>query len=148
MNILSKLRHKQAKIRSLSWTEKLRLSYVFIVLLLVKVLLTLFPLKWFITSAADPASCKSKKGISQASIDKRIQAVRVVSAHIPLGFTCLVQAIATKWLLKNQPDVRVHIGVRTNSVDGFSAHAWVTCQYKIILGEQPNMVFEPILAWT
>ncbi|MBC3784076.1 lasso peptide biosynthesis B2 protein [Spirosoma utsteinense] len=147
MNVLSKLRRKQAKIRSLSWTEKLLLISVLTVLILFKVLLILFPLKWFITSVSDAATHKSKEGIPLAIMDKRIWAVRVLSAHIPLGFTCLVQALATKWLLKNQPDVRVHIGVRTNSIDGFSAHAWVTYQYKTILGEQPNMVFEPILAW-
>jgi hypothetical protein len=147
MKTLSKLGHKQAKVRSLLWTEKLLLVYVLTVLTLYKVLLLLFPLKWFITPVSGPTFHKPKREIAQSTIDKRVWAVRVVSAHIPFGFTCLVQALATKWLLKNQPDVRVHIGVRTNSVDGFSAHAWVTYQYKTILGEQPNLVFEPILDW-
>lgn len=147
MKILSKLQREQAKIRTLSWTEKLLLVYILGVLILFRILLVLFPLKWFITSQTGSTSHTSKKGMPQAIIDKRVRAVRLLSARIPLGFTCLVQALATKWLLKNQPDVRVHIGVRKNSVDGFSAHAWVTCQFKTILGEQPNLVFEPILAW-
>lgn len=147
MKILSKLQREQAKIRLLSWSEKLLLVYVLGVLIVFRALLVLFPLKWFIMPQTGSGSHTSKKGMPQAIIDKRVWAVRALSARLPLGFTCLVQALAMKWLLKNQPDVRVHIGVHKNSVDSFSAHAWVTCQYKTILGEQPNLVFEPILAW-
>jgi len=66
---------------------------------------------------------------------------------VPLGFTCLVQALGAKWLLKNYPDVQLRIGVRNNRAEGFSAHAWLTYQNRTILGEQADQVFEPILAW-
>lgn len=137
-----------AEIHSPFRTEKLLLVYVLLVLIHFKVLLILFPLKWFIRTLSGPASYKLKNGVPHSTIEKRVWAVRVLSARLPFGFTCLVQALATKWLLKNQPDVRVHIGVRKNSVEGFSAHAWVTYQNETLLGEQPNVVFEPILTWS
>ncbi|WP_077920474.1 lasso peptide biosynthesis B2 protein [Spirosoma sp. 209] len=148
MKTLSKLRLRYAKISSLRWTEKILLIYVLAVLILVKVLILLFPVSWFITPRSAPASHTSKRGIPTATMNKRVWAVNVLSTHIPLGFTCLIQALAAKWLLKNQPHVRVHIGVRSHTADGFSAHAWVTYQSVTILGEQPNLLFEPILAWT
>jgi|GEM_PF-1262294 len=145
MKILSKLRRDQAKIHSLSWPKRILLMKVLAVLVFFKLLLILFPLKWFIKPV--PVSYNSKKTLSRSFIDKQIWAIKIVSARVPMGLTCLVQALAGKWLLKNHPDVRVHIGVRNNSLDGFSAHAWVTYQHNTILGEQPNLVFEPILAW-
>ncbi len=118
---------------------------VLAVLICFKLLLVLFPLKWFIKPVT--LSHDSKEALSVSFISGQIWAIKTVSARIPIGFTCLVQALAGKWLLKKHPDVRVHIGVRNNSLDGFSSHAWVTYQHNTILGEQPNLVFEPILAW-
>ena len=46
------------------------------------------------------------------------------------------------------PDIRLHIGVRKNGPDRFSAHAWLTYQEKAILGDQVGQVFEPILVWS
>jgi len=104
-----------------------------------------FPFSRFMT--ANQIFTTHKKALSDSYITKQIWAVRVISVRIPLGFTCLVQAIGTKWLLKNYPDVQVCVGVRNSKTEGFSAHAWVTHQNKTILGEQINQAFEPILAW-
>lgn len=133
------------KLWSLSWSEKCLLVRVFVVLLICKGLLIVSPFNRFIRSTQ--ISTPPPKTISEWYINQQIWAVRVISARIPLGFTCLVQALGTKWLLKNHPDVRVCVGVRNNRTDGFSAHAWLTYQNKIILGEQTNQVFEPILVW-
>lgn len=118
---------------------------VLAVLVFFKLLLIVFPLKWFIKPVS--ISSNSKKALSQSFINRQIWAIKTVSSRIPKGFTCLNQALAGKWLLKKHPDVRVHIGVRKNSIDGFSAHAWLTYQHNTILGEQPDLVFEPILVW-
>ncbi len=143
MKILSTLRRRLVLFWFLSLTEKGLLINVFAVLTVHKVLLLVLPFSHFIKPRQHPP----QEALSEAFIAKRVWAVRVVSARIPLGFTCLVQAIGTKWLLHNHPDLRVCIGVRTDDVAGFTAHAWLTYQNKILIGEQVNQVFEPILAW-
>ncbi len=137
--------HSLAKLWCLSWAEKGLLLRVLVVLAAYKMLLLIFPFSRFITSAR--ISTPPEKALSDSYINKQVWAVRVISARIPLGFTCLVQALGAKWLLNNHPDVRVCVGVRNNRTDGFSAHAWLTYQNKIVLGEQPDQAFEPILAW-
>ena len=133
------------KVWRLSWVEKGLLLRVFVVLVTYKGLLWIFPFSHFM--ATDPVSTTHKKALSDIYISKHIWAVRVISSRVPLGFTCLVQALGAKWLLKNHPDVRVCVGVRNDRTDGFSAHAWLTYQNSVILGEQPDQVFKPILAW-
>ena len=145
MKSSSKPPRSLAKLWRLSWAEKWLLLRVFVVLAAYKGLLVFFPFRHFIM--ADRVATTQKKALSDAYMIKQLWAVRVISARIPLGFTCLVQALGTKWLLKNYPDVRVCVGVRNNKTEGFSAHAWVTYQNRIILGEQTDQVFEPILAW-
>ena len=145
MKSLSKLRHHLAQFGALNLAEKGLLVHVLVVLTVIKVLLLIFPLSHFIKPCKQ--TLQRQKALSAAFIAKRVWAVRVISARIPLGFTCLVQAITTKWLLHNHPDLRVHIGVRTNEVAGFSAHAWLTYQNRTLIGDRVNEVFEPILAW-
>lgn len=115
-------------------------------LAMYRLLLLFIPFSRFVAPA--PVSTPQKKPLPDSYVNKHIWAVRVISARLPLGFTCLIQALATKWLLNNHPDVRVCVGVRNSKTEGFSAHAWVTHQHKIILGEQTDQMSEPILAWT
>jgi hypothetical protein len=140
---LSKSRRHLGLFWSLSLSEKGLLISAFAVLALSKVLLLLFPFSQFIK----PRKRITQKALSEEFIAKRVWAVRIVSARMPLGFTCLVQAISTKWLLHNHPDLRVHIGVRTDKEAGFTAHAWLTYQNRTLIGNQVDQVFEPILAW-
>ena len=146
MRSLLKPRHSLLKCWRLSRAETWLLLRVFVVLATYKGLLLWYPFSRFVTPA--PVSNLPKRPLSEAYISRHIWAVRVISARLPLGFTCLVQALGTKWLLKNHPDVHVCIGVRNNQTEGFSAHAWLTYQNRIILGEQANEAFEPILAWS
>ncbi|GAB3881781.1 hypothetical protein GCM10028825_03510 [Spirosoma agri] len=81
------------------------------------------------------------------TLQTTVWAIRVVSNRIPLGFTCLVQALSAKWLLRKHSGVRIHIGVHKSTAQEFSAHAWVTYNGTVILGEQTTQVFQPILEW-
>ena len=145
MKSSSKPPHRLVKFWCLNWTQKWLLLKALVVLAAYKVLLLIIPFSRFI--APTSASIPQKKALCDSYITEQLWAVRVISAQIPLGFTCLVQALGTKWLLKNHPDIQVCVGVRNSKTEGFSAHAWVTHQHKIILGEQTSQVFEPILAW-
>ncbi|WP_020607025.1 lasso peptide biosynthesis B2 protein [Spirosoma spitsbergense] len=140
------------KLWCLSWDERWLLLSVFLVLAAYKGLLVFLPFSRFMTtdriSTTQKNSTTQKKPLSDEYINKQIWAVRVISGWIPLGFTCLVQALGAKWLLKSHPDIRVCVGVCNSKTEGFSAHAWLTYQNRIILCEQTDQVFEPILAWT
>lgn len=145
MKSLSKQPHNLAKLWSLSRRKKWLLVQVFFVLATYKGLLILFPFKRFMMSANK--SSPQIIPLSGEKINEVVWAIRVVSSKFPLDFTCLTQALVAKWFLKNQPDVHLCIGVRKSSNELFSAHAWIAYQNKIILGEQPNQFFEPILEW-
>lgn len=134
-----------AKFISLSWHRKWLLVSAFLVLATYKCLLFTFPFNKFLNSNRQPA--QPAKALPDDVLANTVWAIQVVSNRIPLGFTCLVQALSAKWLLHNHPDVRVCIGVHKSVRQGFSAHAWVVYKNKIILGEQANQVFEPILDW-
>lgn len=133
------------KFVSLNWNRKWLLIKVFLVLATYKCLLLLFAFNKFLKTTQPFA--QPVDGLSTETISDTVWAIRAVSNRIPLGFTCLVQALSAKWLLNNHPDVRVCIGVHKSATQAFSAHAWVVYKDRIILGEQANQVFEPILDW-
>lgn len=145
MKSLSKQQHNLVKLWSLSHRKKWLLAKVFIALTGFKGLLILFPLKYFISPVK--VSIPQKGIHSEELIHEVVWAVHLVSSKIPLCFSCLTQALTAKWLLKNQSDVQVLIGVQKNTDEEFSAHAWLDYRTKTILGEQPNQLFEPILEW-
>jgi len=118
---------------------------VFGALATYKCLLLIFPFNKFLKTTK--RSPQAAEALYDELLTDTVWAIQVVSNRIPLGFTCLVQALSAKWLLHNNPDVRVCIGVHKNSQQDFSAHAWVVYKDKTILGEQANQVFEPILDW-
>lgn len=134
-----------AKFISSDWRRKWLLASVFLVLAMYKCLLFIFPFNKFLKT--NPKALQSLNGLPSETIADTVWAIQVVSNRVPLGFTCLVQALSAKWLLNNHPDVRVYIGVHKSVHQGFAAHAWVVYKDRIILGEQANQVFEPILDW-
>ena len=140
----SKSANSAARFVSLSWNKKWLLVNVFLVLATYKGLLLIFPFNKFLNPTR--TSAQPAEALSDEIRANTVWAIQAVSNRIPLGFTCLVQALSAKWLL-NHPDVRVRIGVHKSTMQTFSAHAWVVYKDKIILGEQANQVFEPILDW-
>lgn len=145
MKSLSKPANNAAKLVSLSGHKQWLLVKVFGVLASYKLLLLLFPFNKFLKTAGKAAQLS--EALSDELLTDTVWAIQVVSSRVPFGFTCLVQALSAKWLLHNNPDVRVCIGVHKSIQHDFSAHAWVVYKNKIILGEQANQVFEPILDW-
>jgi len=145
MKNLSKQQHNLAKLWFLTWHQKLLLAKVLIVLTAFKGLMIIFPFNQCMMSSM--ASSNQKRALSEKIMNELVWAVKVVSAKIPLGFTCLTQALAAKWLLNSHPDIQLHIGVRKNIAEDFSAHAWVVYKNRTILGEQKSQMFEPILEW-
>ena len=146
MKSLLRQRHKLGKFWSLSYRDKKLFVRVLGVLIVYRGLLLVVPFNRFI--AASGQSSDYPANLSEQTIRGLVWAISVVSVNVPVGFTCLVQALATKRLLKNHPDVQLHIGVRKSETDGFAAHAWVSYKGKTILGDQTSQAFESILQWS
>lgn len=143
MNDLSKRQSNFIKFWQLSRHRKKSLIEALLVLSAYKVVLIFLPFRHFINN-------KEKTSIdtgSEERLEDVIWAITVLGNRIPFGFTCLVQALSAKWLLRNNYNLQLHIGVRKSIDHQFSAHAWITHDDKIVLGEQKNQVYEPILNW-
>lgn len=132
-----------AKFLSLNWPHKWLLVRALVVMMGYKLVLLILPFRRLVkrTPSFSPSAP------SAPAVESVAWAIQVVSRKIPFGFTCLVQAIAAKQLLKNHPDVRLCIGVRKSAFEEFSAHAWLACGDRIILGEQTAQAFKPIAEW-
>jgi hypothetical protein len=78
--------------------------------------------------------------------DEIVWTVRLASRYVPRA-TCLVQALATQVLLeRNGHAGEVHIGVSLDAKLGFSAHAWVESQGKVLIGGAHELDrFRPML---
>lgn len=49
--------------------------------------------------------------------------------------SCLTQALALRYLLARAGKAcEIHVGVRRDAAGAFAAHAWVTCNGRIVLG--------------
>ncbi|QHV94873.1 lasso peptide biosynthesis B2 protein [Spirosoma endbachense] len=145
MKNLSKPKASFTRFIKLSWYQKFLLGKAFIVLAVYKCLLFIFPFNFFFKKSINLVS--SPVAPDEQNLVVIVWAISVVSNRIPLGFTCLVQALAAKWLLRKYPDVHICIGVHKSASQAFSAHAWVVYKNKVILGEQETQVFQPILEW-
>lgn len=143
MNDLSKLQSSFMKFWQLNTRRKKSLVEALLVLSAYKVILIFLPFRHFVKNGKKTAITTE----SEERLEDIIWAITVLGNRMPLGFTCLVQALSVKWLLRNNYNLQLHIGVSKSIDHQFSAHAWITHDDKIILGEQKNQVYEPILNW-
>lgn len=75
-------------------------------------------------------------------------AVRTAAHVLPFPLTCLPQALAFKYLLRNDPNLPLSIGVQQSPVSGFEAHAWVERAGHIVIGEWPEgKTYRPLWVW-
>lgn len=72
---------------------------------------------------------------------------RIASGFYFFGFTCLPKALAMKFWVKNYVDIKVNFGVQKDNQNQLIAHAWVSNNQKIILGEDPNINYKSIWIW-
>ncbi len=75
---------------------------------------------------------------SDQYIELTAWAVRTAAHVLPVSLTCLPQALAVKYLLRNYSNLPLNIGVQQSAAEGFEAHAWVERAGRIIIGEWPE----------
>lgn len=76
-------------------------------------------------------------------ISRLVWAIECVSHS--LSAVCLPQALALKFFLRKDHSAEIVIGVDTQQ--GFSAHAWVEKNGRILIGDSPQIHFQPIWKW-
>lgn len=72
------------------------------------------------------------------AVSRKVEwSVQAIARHVPLGFVCLPQAIAAKWMLRRRgwPST-LYLGVAPNGGSAeLPAHAWLRVGGKIVTGE-------------
>lgn len=83
-----------------------------------------------------PRKTPAPERTSAELIAKKVQ---TASQYVPAA-VCLPQALAAQFLLKRSGySSEFHIGVAKNESGQFEAHAWVTLQDQIIIGNLPGL---------
>jgi Transglutaminase-like superfamily len=68
-----------------------------------------------------------------------------LSARTPWASTCLVQVLALhKMLLKRKIPHSLHFGIKKNSTLAFEAHAWLSLNREIVIGNTDLQLFKEI----
>lgn len=112
-----------------------------------KLLLLLVPFRWLAPRLGKPQS-ESPPAISPGELDLAEHvswAVQSVAAHVPLGFVCLPQAIAAKWMLRRRRLAStLYLGVAKPDEMKFTAHAWLRAGDKILTGRAESLTHSTI----
>lgn len=129
------------KLASLSPVERVLLVRAGILVAVVRALLWVAP--WRRVEAilrGRSRNLPSTAYLSKFSPDRLAWAVRTSSRVVPAA-TCLTQAVALQWLLKNTGRVCcVCIGVTKDANHRFHAHAWVEHEGGVLLDRPAQVV--------
>lgn len=89
-----------------------------------------------------------KATLSNQYIQDTAWAVRTVAHVLPISLTCLPQALAVKYLLRQDPNLPLNIGVQQSDIAEFEAHAWIERAGQIVIGEWPEgKTYRPLWVW-
>jgi hypothetical protein len=85
-------------------------------------------------------------GVRAGSVEQVAWAVKAACRFVP-GATCLSQAVAAQAILaRSGISSQVEVGV-SKKERCFQAHAWVTCQGKVVLGGRQTEQYNSLLVW-
>lgn len=140
--------NKWKKLRELTSTQWFLLVKATVILLLIKVSLLALTFTQFKKVYARILYSKKTATYPKSYTATAAWAVRTVSYRLPIGLTCLPQALTLKYLLRRDPNMPLHIGVQTAGPQGFQAHAWIEKDGHIVIGDWPQETnYRPIWVW-
>lgn len=86
------------------------------------------------------------KSTSSPTVETLVWAVQSASRIQPGKVKCLAQALTTQYLLERHGyAAQLRIGVAKADSAGLTAHAWVECQEKVVIGGLANLsAFTPL----
>ncbi len=133
------------KISQLNPQEATILAKVLLHLIIFKVALLLLPFEYFKSFFKWISAFKNSKKNTTEYNHLVIKFTQSLGARLPLGFTCLPQAIAVKYLLRSDKKIVLKIGIIKNNTI-FQSHAWLEKDGKILVGESSEN-YIPIWNW-
>jgi hypothetical protein len=118
--------------------KKLFFIAVFLVIK-VKILTALFPLRFYSSSLGVQHKSLSQTidGLKLTSLYKVLRTLKRASTYLPFKNKCLVDAIVAKKMLKKlEIESTLFLGVCRESEKKIIAHAWLNCNGTIVAGER------------
>lgn len=129
------------------WTDRLLLLEALAWLCWVKFLLVCVPFRWI----APYLGRRMVQSPATVPVDARAHVVRIswavqsVARRLPLGFVCLPQAIAAKWMLRRRRLAStLYLGLARPEEARLSAHAWLRAGDRILTGRAESLTHSPI----
>lgn len=122
--------------------KKINLFKVSFCLVLLKLTIRMLPFNKFVHFFRFLIRSHKNYAYTSERIFEITHNVQVVSNHLVFHSTCLVQALATKLLLRFDKNIVLIIGVCMHN--GFEAHAWIEKDGNYIIGDGANSNFTPI----
>jgi hypothetical protein len=112
--------------------------------------LWIFPLRFLLEGAREPAGSRGRSAHGPASsvaVEMIAWAVAAAARYVP-GATCLVQALAAQSMLRRGGYAsELHIGVAKGPDRSFGAHAWLRCGGRVVLGGSGLGQYTPLIFW-
>lgn len=137
----------KGKWKSISFERKVLLVKVPFVLMSIFVGLRILSFSNFRNLFTRLVESKHIRSYTESTVHDVCWATRVIAARMPFSILCLPQALTAKFFLRNDPTIRVPIGVLLQAGGTLEAHAWVEWKGKVVLGELPDKQFQPIWEW-
>lgn len=131
------------KFFSYSVAEQILVAKAFWIVLGIRLALKFLSFPQFRKLYASFLQPNSDIEVPSARIDRYVWAIERVSGS--LAAVCLPQALALKFFLRSDKKSEIVIGIDNKS--GFSAHAWVEKNGKILIGDTPQLHFQPLWKW-
>jgi len=123
-------------------------TYAIAVHAIVAVLLAALGLKR-VTGALDRLSQAGAtrgrvRGACDRIDDRVVWAVRTATHLVPVGRTCLTEALTARYLVRRHGgDATLRLGVAADRMRPFTAHAWLEAADRIIIGGETAADYEP-----
>ena len=108
-----------------------------------RLLIRVVPFRWIAPHLGHPMAA-SPVLVSDAQRELALRvgwAVQAVARHVPLGFVCLPQAVAAKWMLRRRSlPSTLYLGLHRQEELKLTAHAWLRVGNQILTGriESPD----------
>lgn len=135
MNRVSKFLRQPAPDRQLLLEAFARLCWT-------RLLIKVFPFRWIAPHLGRPMleSPRAANEVERRLAFRIAWAVQTVARNVPLGFVCLPQAIAAKWMLRRRrlPST-LYLGLQKRGDIKLTAHAWLRFGDRIIAGRAESL---------
>lgn len=129
------------------WSGRFLLLEALVWLGWAKLLLIVVPFRWIAPRLGRPQT-ESPAALAPENLElaRRISwAVQAVARHVPLGFVCLPQAMAAKWMLRRRRLAStLYLGLARPDETKLTAHAWLRAGDRILTGRAESLTHKTI----